>query len=810
MSQFDNSVVASPWPLPSRSKRQQVMALSETQTDPSSTKAANTAEVKSGGKQTAGKTSGANRPDEKSAAGQSTSGFSGFFGASLILISLAMAVFTFLLIADLAGIDPTPSRTRAFLIVNGVLVLVLLALVFIEGRRIWRARRTQLAGSQLHTRIVALISVAAALPAIILAGTATVTLDRALAPWFFGPIRSFVEGSTDFARNFANLQCQNLRRDSQIMASDISRGLTRVIRDRALFRQFVTSRAVGQEVPFLVIIDRQGRVFESAASNSGTPPLPTEDDFLQIGIVTCLPTDAAQPLRVLVPLIMPAGASQLYLFAARPFDPRTSTQFLNAQEASQEYQRNEGRRADLQFDFGMMYLLLTSIVLLSAIWVGLRFADWLVAPIGRLIAATDQVASGNFYVQVPVRQSDGDIAHLSETFNKMTGELQTQRQELISANAQIDQRRRFTEAVLSGVPAGVLGLDKAGRISTSNPMAAQLLGKSTNELEGVKLADLHSDLAALLAEARQGRMRLAQGEIALHHAGRDAVVSVRITQERGAGGFVVTLDDMTELVTAQRTSAWADVARRIAHEIKNPLTPIQLSAERIKRKYGKLIVEDREIFDQCTDTIVRQVDDIRRMVDEFSSFARMPKPTLEEDNLAETLKQVGFLATVGYPEVQFTITLPKEPLRAKFDRRLVSQAVTNILKNATEGIAAVAEAERGKPEVSLDAFIEEGRVIIDVTDNGIGFPKEKRNRLLEPYMTTREGGTGLGLPIVGKIFEDHGGGIELLDSPAVSKGGRGARVRLWFPAIDVKRAAKTLQSNDTTLQKEPETTGTPA
>ena len=268
------------------------------------------------------------------------------------------------------------------------------------------------------------------------------------------------------------------------------------------------------------------------------------------------------------------------------------------------------------------------------------------------------------------------------------------------------------------------------------------------------------------------------------HRGSEQTINARITSEQSAGrtrGFVVTLDDITDLVTAQRTSAWADVARRIAHEIKNPLTPIQLSAERIKRKYGKVIVEDRDIFDQCTDTIVRQVEDIKRMVDEFSSFARMPKPQLGEDDLVECLKQVLFLARIGYPDVKFEDALPAERIRAKFDRRLISQAVANILKNATEGVSALPENE-GKGLITLSLTRTDGNLaVIDIVDNGKGFPVEQRRRLLEPYMTTREGGTGLGLPIVAKIFEEHGGGIELLDNPEVESGGHGARVKLWFP-----------------------------
>jgi two-component system nitrogen regulation sensor histidine kinase NtrY len=284
----------------------------------------------------------------------------------------------------------------------------------------------------------------------------------------------------------------------------------------------------------------------------------------------------------------------------------------------------------------------------------------------------------------------------------------------------------------------------------------------------------------LIEEAKLGRLRLTQQQIPISRRGRDRMLNIRVTSEQARAedkGFIVTLDDITDLVTAQRSSAWADVARRIAHEIKNPLTPIQLSAERIRRKYGKLITTDREIFDQCTNTIVRQVDDIKRMVDEFSSFARMPKPAINEEDVVDTVRQVVFMMRIANSEITFRDTLPSEPITANFDRRLLSQAVTNIIKNATEAIAAVPEAERVKPEIGVAVRIDNDEIVVDVSDTGKGFPQEGRQRLLEPYMTTREGGTGLGLAIVGKILEDHGGRIELLDNPA----GCGGLVRLVFP-----------------------------
>ena len=340
-----------------------------------------------------------------------------------------------------------------------------------------------------------------------------------------------------------------------------------------------------------------------------------------------------------------------------------------------------------------MFGLLATIMLLSAVWLGLSFANRLVAPIRRLIAATDEVSSGNLDIRVPVHKSEGDLAHLGDTFNHMTSELKLQQNRLLAANQLIDERRQFTEAVLSGVPAAVIGVGPQGTISSLNPSAERLMSNlSTDGAIGMAVADVMPELSAILAEAAAVHPKNVQSQLTLMRGGRERTFNVRVTTghvDKTGRSYVVTLDDITDLVMAQRTSAWADVARRIAHEIKNPLTPIQLSAERLKRKYGKVITQDRDVFDQCTDTIVRQVDDIKRMVDEFSSFARMPKAMLEKRRSQPMHRARSlFLMRVGNPEIDFEEDLPDEPVIARFDRRLLSQAITNIVKNATEGIAA--------------------------------------------------------------------------------------------------------------------------
>ena len=498
-------------------------------------------------------------------------------------------------------------------------------------------------------------------------------------------------------------------------------------------------------------------------------------------------SDNADFVAAVVPIL---GFDDTYLYVARPIDPKVLQYLRSTEAAVAEYSSMEDRRFGVQVAFALMYAVIALILLLSSVWLGLNFANWLAAPIRRLISAADLVASGNLNVKVPLRKNEGDLANLSESFNKMTEELRSQHEDIIGARDQIDQRRRFTEAVLSGVSAGVVGLDTKGRVTILNRSALRLLNHPETDLIGVPLGEQIPEIEPLIARALAGEERV-HDTIKLMRGGRERTINVRVTTEAASEsehGYVVTLDDITELVSAQRTSAWADVARRIAHEIKNPLTPIQLSAERLRRKYGKTLANDREIFEQCTQTIIRQVGDIGRMVDEFSAFARTPRPVVENQDLAETVRQVVFLMRVGHPDVTFEVELPSSKLDARFDRRLISQALTNIIKNGLEAIEAVPAAERGKGRIIVHAAREGGMAVIDVVDNGIGLPAENRERLLEPYVTTREKGTGLGLAIVGKILEEHGGKIELRDAPAVQEGGRGAWVRLSFA---VEGAAET-------------------
>jgi two-component system nitrogen regulation sensor histidine kinase NtrY len=421
------------------------------------------------------------------------------------------------------------------------------------------------------------------------------------------------------------------------------------------------------------------------------------------------------------------------------------------------------------------------LILLAAIWLGLWAANNLVRPISKLIGAAERVSRGDLKVRVEVDRDDDEMGTLARAFNRMTADLDSRRTELMRANRQLDERRRFTEAVLAGVSAGVVGFDGEGRVTLVNRAAARLLNAEPEELEGRHYAEAMPELSGIVRRALHEPMARANGEATLRRGGTLRSLSVQVASEEGAGeaGFIATFDDITDLVSAQRTAAWADVARRIAHEIKNPLTPIQLSAERLKRKYAGEVSSDPEVFRQCTDTIIRQVGDIGRMVDEFSSFARMPSPKMRPEIAQELVQQAVFLQRAAHPQTEFEILGEMRPVRFECDGRLVSQALINVLKNAGEAIEARTAAgadERG--HVAVTVTVESSRVLFRVTDNGIGLPQTERHRLTEPYVTTRAKGTGLGLAIVRKIVEEHGGEIQILDRENDEPG---AEVRLAFP-----------------------------
>jgi two-component system nitrogen regulation sensor histidine kinase NtrY len=719
--------------------------------------------------------------------------------------ALLSAFLTFVVLTGLTPIEPTRGVVVSFLLINAATILLLVGIIVREVWQLVQARRRGRAAARLHVQIVSLFSVIAVLPAVLVSIVANVTIDRGLDRLFSGTTKAAIENSLIVASAYLNENAQLIRGDILGMANDIANARPLFDQDRRSFREMLTASAASRNLPGAMLIDKDTNVLETAQTgiqqDFSRPPPEFLKDFNETE------PEVVVEANYVAACIRLRAFNDTFLYVARLLDPRVVAQMRQTQASVADYAQIESRRLGIQVAFALMFAVIALTILMSSVLIGLNFANWLVAPIRRLMGAANIVSTGDLNVQVPVLKSEGDLAQLGETFNKMTQELRTQRDELVSASDLIDSRRRFIEAVLSSASAGIIGVDGSGSIGILNRSAEKLIGHAESETLGHPLSEIIPELDDMMRTAREGTQRLVQGQVTITRDGRERNLSVRVSAEhtsQSQDSYIITLDDITDLVSAQRTSAWGDVARRIAHEIKNPLTPIQLSAERIRRKFGKVITEDKAIFEQCTDTIVRQVDDIRRMVDEFSRFARMPKPVMEGEDVADTVRQVVFLMRVGHSEIDIATEIRDEPMRAQFDRRLISQALTNIIKNATEAIEAVPPETLGKGRIEVIAAREGEDIVIDVIDNGIGLPKVSRSRLLEPYVTTREKGTGLGLAIVGRVLEDHGGGIELHDAAEIRPGSRGAWMRLRFAISGHAPNAET-EPNDEVTQSMDET-----
>ena len=705
-----------------------------------------------------------------------------FLAPFAVGLALLSAFLTFVVLTGLTPIAPTSQVVLCFILINAAIILVLVGII---GREVWQvlqARRRGRAAARLHVQIVSLFSVIAVLPAVLVAIVANVTIDRGLDRLFSGPTREAIQNSLTIARAYTLEHAELIRGDILGMANDIAHARPLYDQDRETFRQLLTASAVARNLPAAMLIDKDRNVLEKAETGVQLNFPPPPPDILS-HVKETEPEISVFPENYVAAVIRLRAFNDTFLYVARLLDPHVVAQLNKTQASVAEYAEIESRRLAMQVSFALMFAVIALTILMASVLIGLNFANGLVAPIRRLMSAANVVSTGDLHVQVPVQRSGGDLAQLGETFNKMTQELRTQRDELVNASDLIDSRRRFIEAVLSSASAGIIGVDASGSVGILNRSAEKLIGQAESETLDHPLSEVLPELDDMMKTAREGTQRLVQGQITINRAGHERNLSVRVSAEQTSqsrDSYIITLDDITELVSAQRTSAWGDVARRIAHEIKNPLTPIQLSAERIRRKFGKVITEDKAIFEQCTDTIVRQVDDIRRMVDEFSRFARMPKPVMEGEDVADTVRQAVFLMRVGHPEIDIEAEIKQDPMRAQFDRRLISQALTNIIKNATEAIEAVPAEELGKGRIDVIAGRDGDDIVIDVIDNGVGLPKVSRARLLEPYVTTREKGTGLGLAIVGRVLEDHGGRIELHDAADIRPGSRGAWMRLRF------------------------------
>ena len=696
--------------------------------------------------------------------------------------------------AALTGMASMGANSRTVLILLTIDLILLLALSVVVIRRVvkvWVARKKGSAGSRLHVQLVALFGLVAITPAIVVAVFSLLFFGLGIESWFSDRVRTALEGANVVAESYLKEHQENIRNAIVAMADDInSEGAVLYANPTALNQTLVTQTTLRSLTEAVVFVGR-GRVLAKSGSSLVLDFEMVPDWAIEAardGRISILTSERGDRVRALIRL---DEVWDTFLYIGRYVDHNVLQHLEQTQRAVTAYKQLEGRRSGIQITFAMVFVVVGLMLLFSAVWVGLLFANRLARPISQMIAAAEKVRAGDLSARVDEKAGHDEIDTLGRAFNRMTSQLEGQRSELMGANRQLELRHRFTETVLAGVSAGVIGLDDKGCVNLPNRSASELLATDLEPFIGKSLKEAVPEMTRLLNQVMERPGRLAQGQIKLIRQGSSRTLLVRIAAESGADkalGFVVTFDDVSDLLSAQRKAAWADVARRIAHEIKNPLTPIQLSAERLKRKYLKQITKDPEAFTTCTETIIRQVGDIGRMVDEFSSFARMPQPVMERYDLLELCRQSIFLQKTAFPSIEFSFQCDAETLEMNMDSRLMGQALTNLLKNAAESIESKAKDGGGKNkkggqkkdtplgQVEVSVAPSDGLAEIIIEDDGYGFPEQSRETLTEPYVTTREKGTGLGLAIVKKIMEDHQGTLILEDR---SKGG--ARVRLILP-----------------------------
>jgi two-component system nitrogen regulation sensor histidine kinase NtrY len=703
--------------------------------------------------------------------------------ATLVLaaIALALGIATFVILARGSPFGLQQGVGVGMVLANLSVLLLLGAVLAGRLTRVWVERRRGSAGAKLHVRLVMLFSVVAVAPTIVVAVFATAFFHFGIQAWFNDPVRAALNESLAASRGYLEEHENNIRAVALEMAADMTRAGYLLSADPDTFGQFLANQTALRGLTEAVIYEPvTGQVMASAGVLAGLaaePPPAWATERARTGDVAVVPGGDHTRVRAVVEL---NSTPSLMLMIGRPIDPQILDHMVSTETAVAEYERLDQNRSWLQIAFAWIFALLALIVLSAAVLIGLVMANQIARPIGRLIHAAERVRGGDLATRVPEAASEDEIAGLSRAFNRMTGQLSAQRAELMEAYSQIDERRRFTEAVLSGVSAGVIGLDAKGCIELPNRAAGALLGIDLMAALGRDLAEIVPEFADLVRGAMATPDRALTEEIRIGPPNHRRILLVRIGADRQGGrtdGFVVTFDDITELQSAQRKAAWADVARRIAHEIKNPLTPIQLSAERLKRRFAKEITSDPETFSMCADTIVRSVGDIGRMVDEFSAFARMPQPVIRPEDIGRIAREALVLQRTARPEITWTTDIPAQGPVAPCDRRLLGQALTNLLQNAADAVAM----RPGAGQISLSVTTADtesgGEVIINVADDGVGLPQEERALLTEPYVTHKAKGTGLGLAIVKKIMEDHGGRIALDDRP----NGSGAVATLVLP-----------------------------
>jgi two-component system nitrogen regulation sensor histidine kinase NtrY len=713
----------------------------------------------------------------------------------LVFLGPVLAVATFLALGPFNQ-DATSPALRLILLADLIYVLVIAALVLARVVRLVADRRSKSAGSRLHLRLSGVFMLIALIPTVLVAVFAVLSINIGLEGWFSDRVRSVVGSSLSAAQAYEAVQRDDLAADVVTLAGYLNdaKRRTTFLRDdqlRPLLSQ--AQQVIQRGLKEAYLVDGTGALKTRGERSYLFDFEPLTEEHLTLareGNTVLIPDWSNNEFRALI--FLDAYADR-YLYVTRTVDGSILTLLDETQETVQLYNQLESERGRLLFNFGLIYLGFAMILILAAIWLGLWFAERLSRPVGRLAGAAERVGGGDLDVQVTEEDGDDEIASLGRLFNQMTRQLKGQREALVESHAQTETRRRLFDSVLSNVTAGVIGLDSDGDIDFVNRAAEKLLDLADGQSD-MPLAAAVPEFAPLFDRLRDNGSNAVQEEVRLTRKGKLESLLVRMSTRRSEAGdlegYVVAFDDVTDLVSAQRMAAWGDVARRIAHEIKNPLTPIQLSAERIKRKFATQ-VRDHEDLEQYTDVIVRQTNDLRRIVDEFSKFARMPEPDRRDCDLAALLKGAVLLQENGQPGVRFVKDIPTEEIHLDLDATMIGQALTNLMKNAGEAIESYQEKERPQgfhPEIRVSLSADDSEAVIRIMDNGTGLPPD-RARLFEPYVTTREKGTGLGLPIVKKIIEEHGGTLALLDAPVFDGGDHaGAMAEIRLPRALRKRA----------------------
>ena len=657
--------------------------------------------------------------------------------------------------------------------------LALVGLGALVGRqvwRLWRERRQRLAGHQLHWRLAILFGGVTTLPAVIVTLFALFVVDFSLRGWFAERISTAINESVRVAESYFDEHARSISGEVLTMANDINREAYRLAGEGNLMGRYLSDQAALRNLSDAIIFDGSGQVLAKSRFAFAVTFANLETSWVEKarnGEVVILRADETNKLRAVVKLTSYVDA---YLLVGRFIDAKVLEAMDRSRLAASDYQQLGFQQLDIQVSFAVLFGIILLLILIAALWVGLNLATAIVGPLGSVIQVAEQVRAGNLSERVPADIELEEIGRLGASLNRMLDELVRSREQLVQANAQLDQRREFTEAVLGGVSSGVIGLDKTGTVTLPNAAARTLLGKRDTELIGRKLADIVPEFSRLLSIVNQKRRRFAEEQIMLVAADKPMTLRARIVAEMIEGrviGYVVTFDDVTSLLNAQRKAAWSDIARRIAHEIKNPLTPIQLASERLRKKYRPTKEEDAAKFEEYVEIIGRQVGDIGRMVDEFSAFARMPQPKMEHASLIEIASGQTALFADNKAVITLSVDNADEPYMTLCDPGLVRQALTNLLQNAIDSLD---DHHVDTPQIDLGLATDQAGIRLTVTDNGPGFPEMDLAKLLEPYVTTRQTGTGLGLAIVSKIMEDHGGELQL--GRAASGG---AVVTLLFP-----------------------------